>query len=73
MQVVPQAAIHPDTVATVNAVFTPTADEIARAERIVAAYDAAPNGLAVVDGKLIEKPVIRAMTRILAARDALNP
>lgn len=68
-----KAAIHPDNVATVNAVFTPTAEEIARAERIVAAYDAAPNGLAVVDGKLIEKPVIRAMTRILAARDALNP
>jgi citrate lyase subunit beta/citryl-CoA lyase/(S)-citramalyl-CoA lyase len=67
-----KAALHPDNVATINAAFTPTPDQIARAERIVAAYDASPNGLAVLDGKLIEKPVIRAMTRILAARDALN-
>lgn len=68
-----KAAIHPSNIATINAVFTPTAEEIARAERIVAAYHASPNGLAVLDGKLIEKPVVRAMARILAARDALNP
>lgn len=68
-----KAAIHPSNIATINAVFTPTAEEIARAERIVAAYNASRNGLAVLDGKLIEKPVVRAMARILAARDAQNP
>lgn len=67
-----KAALHPANVAVVNAAFTPDADEIARAEKIVAAYEASPNGLAVLDGKLVEKPVVRAMYRILAARDALQ-
>lgn len=65
-----KAAIHPSNIATIHQAFRPSADEIARAERIVAAYDASPNGLAVLDGKLIEKPVVRAMARLLAARDA---
>jgi len=63
-----KAALHPANIATINAAFTPTADQIAMAERIVAAFDASPNGLAELDGKLIEKPVIRAMQRILASR-----
>jgi len=63
-----KACLHPANVAVVNGVFTPTEDEIARAEKIVAAYEASPNGLAEMDGKLIEKPVVRAMQRILAAR-----
>ena len=49
--------------------FTPSADEVAHAEKVVALFDASPNGLAVLDGKLIEKPVIRSMQRILALRD----
>jgi citrate lyase subunit beta/citryl-CoA lyase/(S)-citramalyl-CoA lyase len=62
-----KAVLHPANVAAVNAVFTPSDEEVARAERYVAAYKASPNGLAVIDGKLVEKPVIRAMERILAA------
>lgn len=63
-----KAALHPANVAVVNAAFTPTPDQIARAEKIVALFEASPNGLAELDGKLIEKPVIRAMQRILATR-----
>ncbi len=65
-----KGALHPANVAIVNAAFTPTSAEIATAERILAAYHASPNGLAVVDGKLVEKPVIRAMEQILARRGA---
>lgn len=61
-----KAALHPGNIATINAAFTPSPEENARAERIVAAYEASPNGLAEIDGKLIEKPVVRAMRRILA-------
>ena len=68
-----KAVIHPANLATVNAVFTPSADQIARAERIVAAWNASPNGLAVLDGKLVERPVVRAMQRILALRDTVFP
>src|SRR5262249_21726582 len=53
-----KAAIHPSNVAVVNAVFSPSEEETARAEAVVAAYRASPNGLAVLDGKLVERPVV---------------
>lgn len=64
-----KGVIHPSNVAVVNEVFSPSEAEIGRAEKIMAAYRASPNGLAVVDGKLVERPVIRSMERILALRD----
>ncbi|MBY0422622.1 MAG: CoA ester lyase [Parvularculaceae bacterium] len=63
-----RACIHPDQVPVVNAVFTPTADEIARAEKVKAAYAAAGGGVALLDGKLIERPVLRAAERVLARK-----
>jgi citrate lyase beta subunit len=50
----------------VNAAFAPSPEEVDRARRIVALYEAAPAGLAELDGKLIEKPVVLAMRRLLA-------
>lgn len=67
-----KAALHPAGLAPIHAVFTPSADEMARAEKIVAAYRASPNGLAVVDGKLVEKPVVRAMERLVALKTRLE-
>ncbi|MCX5577691.1 HpcH/HpaI aldolase/citrate lyase family protein [Kaistia terrae] len=67
-----KGVLHPANVAVVNEVFAPTAEEIATAERIVAAYRASPTGLAVLDGKLVERPVVRAMERILALRDSFQ-
>lgn len=60
-----KGAIHPKQIAAINAVFTPTEDEIARAHRIIDAFEAADTGLVVIDGKLIEKPVLREMHRIV--------
>ncbi len=62
-----KAVLHPMNVEAVHRAFTPSAEEVERAERYLAAYRASPDGLAVVDGKLVEKPVVRAMERILAA------
>ena len=61
-----KAAIHPAGIALINETFTPSAEEIAHAQRVIAAFDAAPNGLAVLDGQLVEAPVIKAMQRRLA-------
>ncbi len=61
-----KAAIHPAGIATINSVFTPGSDEITHAQKVIAAFDASPNGLAVLDGQLIEAPVVRAMQRRLA-------
>lgn len=63
-----RACIHPDQVPVVNAVFTPTVADTARAEAVVAAYRAASGGVALLDGKLVEKPVLRAAERVLARK-----
>ncbi len=64
-----KGAIHPKQIADLNAVFTPSAKEVARARKVLAAFEEANTGLVVVDGKLIEKPVIREMQRILLIAD----
>ena len=61
-----KGSIHPRQIASLNEVFTPTADQIAHARRIIDAFQEADTGLVVIDGKLIEKPVLRDMHRILA-------
>ncbi|MEO0682441.1 MAG: CoA ester lyase [Pseudomonadota bacterium] len=65
-----KAAIHPSNIPEINGVFTPTPDEIAEARRVLAAFEASETGLVVLDGKLIEAPVIRRMTARLAAAEA---
>ena len=49
----------------INKIFTPTASEIEKAQLIIEEFKIVDNGLVVIDGKLIEKPVIRNMYRIL--------
>ena len=63
-----KAVIHPKHVDAVNAAFTPSEDEVAWARRIVGAF-AADTGLGVIriDGKMIDKPHLRAAEKILAA------
>ena len=65
--------IHPDQVPATNAAYAPSAEEVARAERIVAAFDAAEaSGAAAiqVDGQMIDYPVAhRARAVLEAARE----
>lgn len=61
-----KGCIHPKQIQTVNDVFTPDKETIFNAERIIEAFREAGTGLVVIDGKLIEKPVLRHMERIMA-------
>jgi len=63
-----RACIHPAQVSIVNKVFTPSTEEISKAEKIAAAYEEAAGGVALLEGKLIEKPVLRAAERVLACK-----
>ena len=67
-----KAAIHPSNIATIHERFTPSAAEIATAQAIVAAFRASPTGLVVIDGKLIERPVVRAAEMTLARAAAIG-
>ena len=51
-------AIHPTQVDAINAAYSPDAETIERAKTIIDAFAKEPSGLLVIDGKLIEKPVI---------------
>jgi (S)-citramalyl-CoA lyase len=64
-----KGSVHPKQIAALNAVFTPTEEEIVRARRIIQTFEEADTGLVVIDGKLIEKPVLRDMYRIVAIAD----
>ena len=64
-------AIHPDQVAIINAAFTPSAAEIARAEHIVAAFRASPGtGVVGLDGAMVDRPHLVRAERVLARRGA---
>ena len=59
-------AIHPAQVETINAAFEPTAEEIDRARRIVAAFDTNPGaGTVGLDGQMIDRPHLLQAKRIL--------
>ena len=61
-------AIHPKQVAVVNDELTPTADEVAAAERLLAAAARADGGVFVDDaGRMIDEAVLRSARRTLEA------
>ena len=62
-------AIHPSQIALANEVYTPTAAEVSRAERFVAAMAAAARdgkGAVSLDGRLIDAASIRIAESLLA-------
>ncbi|MAP11304.1 MAG: CoA ester lyase [Gammaproteobacteria bacterium] len=67
-----KGSIHPKQIAALNEVFTPNEAQIAHARKIINAFAEADTGLVVVDGKLIEKPVLREMNRILTIAEKVQ-
>ena len=62
-------AIHPAQVPVINEIFTPSAPEIAYAQRVVAAFEAnAGHGTIALDGKMLDAPHLKQAKRILASR-----
>jgi len=67
-----KGSVHPKQIGALNDIFTPSNDDIARARRIIKTFEEADTGLVVIDGKLIEKPVMREMYRIVAIANKLG-
>jgi citrate lyase subunit beta/citryl-CoA lyase len=55
--------IHPRQVSAINREFTPAVEEVAWARRVLAADQG--DGIAVLDGKMIDRPVVVRASRIL--------
>ena len=67
--------IHPKQLAAANAAFAPTEAAVARARKIVAAFQAAQaegQGVVLVDGRLVENLHVVAAQRMLALHDAIE-
>ena len=67
-----KGSIHPKQINILNEVFTPSKEEIIKAKRIIDQFNASDTGLVVIDGKLIEKPVLREMKRRILVADKIN-
>tara|TARA_Y100001980_G_C14498188_1_gene274443 strand:- start:6 stop:863 length:858 start_codon:yes stop_codon:yes gene_type:complete len=67
-----KGSIHPKQINILNEVFTPSKEEIIKAKRIIDQFNASNTGLVVIDGKLIEKPVLREMKRRILVADKIN-
>ena len=62
--------IHPDQIAVVNDVFSPTAAEVDEARRVVRAFEEAlarGDGAVALDGRMLDAPVVDRARRVLRA------
>ena len=61
-----KGSIHPKQIDQLNQIFTPSEEEVVYANKVIKAFNDASDGLVVVDGKLIEKPVLRTALKTIA-------
>ena len=67
--------IHPAQIAIANEIFAPSDDEVALAERQIAAFETAlaeGQAVAVVDGRIVENLHVATARETLAKRDAIS-
>jgi citrate lyase subunit beta/citryl-CoA lyase len=60
-------AIHPNQIAIINRIFTPSERELERAKRIIAAFrEAGDQGVIGFDGEMLDVPHLRRAERLIA-------
>jgi citrate lyase subunit beta / citryl-CoA lyase len=67
--------IHPNQIAACNAAFSPSADEVAQARKIIAAFEAPENrnkGVVQLDGRMVERLHAEMARRTVAVADAIE-
>ena len=68
-------AIHPAQLEIINDTFSPSADEIDYARRIVEAWDAAEaagRGSLALDGRMVDVPVVKRAQNLLALAESIS-
>lgn len=68
-----KSVIHPGQIAAANAAFAPQPDEITEARRLIAVFEAAApgQGVAVLDGRIVEALHVVAARALIARADAI--
>lgn len=70
-----KSIIHPNQVATVHRIYTPTNEEIDKAKRVLAAYQEAldkKSGVIALDGKMIDGPIVTRAERVIEYAKAVG-
>ncbi len=62
-----KSAIHPAQVQPILQAYSPQPDQVDWARRVIEAYQQAGDGALLLDGKLIDAPVVKKAERIVAA------
>lgn len=63
--------IHPAQLGAVHAAFSPSDGELAWARRVIDAYRTAPRGALVVDGRMVDAPIVRQAERVLVQAERI--
>ena len=67
--------IHPNQIGPCNTVFSPSADEVAHARKLIAAFELPENkgkGVVQVDGRMVEIMHAEMARRTVAIADAIE-
>lgn len=67
-----KTAIHPKQIAAINAAFSPSAAEITRARELIAKYEAQDQAFVVIDGTILEAPVLARLYRTIAIAERIG-
>ncbi len=70
-----KSTFHPGQIDIINEVFSPTDEDVAYAERVVAAFEeaeAAGQGAVALGGQLIDRPIVERARRVLRLRETLT-
>ncbi len=62
-----RSAIHPNQIEPIHSALKPREEELAHAHRVMEAMDKAGGNVALLDGKLLEEPVVKKARRILGS------
>ncbi|HUO09394.1 MAG TPA: CoA ester lyase [Phycisphaerae bacterium] len=68
-----KAALHPEQLGAINAIFTPAPDAVAHARAVESARAAAGSNTPVLNGHVLESAMFREAERVLSIVDRLTP
>ena len=67
-----KTAIHPKQVPVIHDAFSPSEEAVAKARRVIEAFEQSHERVLLVDGALVERPVIEAARRTVAIAERIS-